>query len=222
MYEHDQEDILHALQEGFAVAPERQDHHGDEENDAEPLEGLLQLLRDLGKILRSKDTQCEGNAQEYEYGLENVPQRYDQLRHVCAYACVIEIKVAVQPEIERRHKDAQGCAYGRQADGQFHVRLAERGHEIRDVSAGTGRHQYHTESHGPADAVAQQQGQEESEQRQQDKLAAHSQDYGFGFAKHFHEHARLDAERDAEHDEGEHYVDGVHASGIEGDVQAVQ
>ena len=41
MNEHNEEDVLDALEEGVDVADERKDHHNEEEDDAQPLEGLL-------------------------------------------------------------------------------------------------------------------------------------------------------------------------------------
>ena len=64
---HHYEYVLDALQECLHVAAERQDHHSDEEDDAYPLQGLLEGVSHLGQELRGEDAEREGNAQKDEY-----------------------------------------------------------------------------------------------------------------------------------------------------------
>ena len=51
MYQNHKEDVFYALQECIHVASETQDNHCKEEDDGNPLKGLLQRLGHLGKVL---------------------------------------------------------------------------------------------------------------------------------------------------------------------------
>ena len=215
--DHDhQEDIFDALHEGVHVAGEGEDDHREEEQDGDPLQGLLQGSCDLGQEPGGQDAGHERNAQEDEDGLEHVPERDGQGRDLMRDGGEMQVCVAPEPEVERGHQDGEGRGDGGQAHGELDVGLREGRHEVGDIAARAGSHEDHAEAHHGRDPPAQADGEEAGESGQQDQLAQRAQQDGFRFAEHLDEGPGLDAQRDAEHDEREDDVDGVHASGVQG------
>ena len=210
------EDILDALEEGVHVAGEGEDDHRDEEDEGNPLQGLLEGVRDLGQEPGGEDAQGERNAQQDEDGLEHVPQRDDQGGNLVRDRGEMQVGVAPEPEIERGHQDGEGRGDGGQAHGKLDIAPRKGGHEIGDIAARAGGHEDHAEAHHGRDPPAQEDGQQAGEGRQQDQLAQRAQDDGFRFAEHIDEGAGLDAQGDSEHDEREDDVDCVHSTGIQG------
>ena len=214
--QHDQEDVFDALQEGVHVAGEGQDDHRDEEGDGDVLEGLLEEIRHLREIPGGQDARRERNAQQDEDGPEHVHQRDGKGRDVGMDRGEMQVGVAPEPEIERGHHDGEGRGDGGEAHGKLDIGLGQGRHEIGDVPAGAGCHQDHAQAHHRGDPPADEDGEQAGEGRQQDELARGAQDDGFGLLEHVHERARLDAQRDAVHDEGKYDIDGVHPTGVQG------
>ena len=171
----------------------------------------------------SQDTQRQGHAQQDENGLENIPQGNHQVRHGALYLGDLQEKIAVKPEIEGRGQYGQGRTDGRQRYGKLDIGLGQRTDEIGDVAARAGGHQDHAQGHRPGYPAEfpHQQGQQEGQQRQEDQLAAHADDHGLGFLENFDENVGFDTQGDTVHHKCEDDVDGVHATRIQGDINAV-
>ena len=77
---YDDEDVLDAFQECVDVSREGQDHHRNEEEDRDPLEGLPQAFRNGGQETGAEDAQGKRDTEQDEDGLEDVPQGDDEGR----------------------------------------------------------------------------------------------------------------------------------------------
>ena len=193
----------------------------ERKDDGNPLEGFLEDGGHLRKIAGGQDAEGQRDAQQDENGLEHIPERNDQGGNLMGDGRHLQVQAAPQPEIERRHDDGESGGNGRQADGQFYVRLAERGHEIGDVSSRTGCDQDHSQAHHGGNPPSEEYGQQEGHGRQEDQLAEHAEKDGFRFLEDVDEDAGTDAQGYAEHDESKDDIDGIHPTGIQVDLDFV-
>ena len=221
MDENHDEYILYALQEGVDVAPECEYNHRDEEKYRKPLERFLQGRCNFRKEAGGKYAQHEWNSEEYEYGLEDVPERDAESRDFACDLCVTQVQVSPDEEIGRGHHDCKCGADCGQGHRELDVCLGKRGHEVGDVPAGARGHEYHSECHHRRYRFAEAKREKEGECRKQYELADHSEDYGFRLSEYVCEYLRLDPERDAVHHEGEYDVYRVHSACVQAYLDAV-
>lgn len=216
-----EEDVPDAFEEGVHVAREGQDDHRDEKEDGNPLERLLEPGRYLGKEACRQDAGDKRYAQQDENRLEHVPERDGQGGNVGMDGREMQVGIAPEPEIERSHHHGKGGCDGCETHGQFDIGLCQGRHEIGDVPAGAGGDEDHAEAHHRGNPPAHEDSQQTGESRQQKQLADEPEDDRFGLFENFYKDSRFDAQRHAVHDEREHDVDGVHAAGIQGNLDLV-
>ena len=72
------------------------------------------------------------------------------------------------------------------------------------VAAGAAGHENHAQGHHRGNPAAEQDGQQEGDQRKPDPLQADARQDGFRMNKYVFQGFARDAQRDAEHNEGQH------------------
>ena len=113
---HNYEYVFDTFEEGLEISREGEDHHDDEKQNGKPLERLFQLFREIGEEVSEKDSECQRDSKQDEYGLEHVPEGDDECRDISGYICRVEVEVAPNVKVGWGEKDGQRGADGCKGD----------------------------------------------------------------------------------------------------------